>query len=104
MVKKVILITLAILFILLLAFVVFKILTVEEGLLYTEKIDDYNTDEFPIFSAIFLDDLPENLNIVSFVYYNYWHEAHDVYLEISFDTPEDMERYISSLKQQYCTL
>lgn len=81
--------------------ILFVRLNVEPHELYTEDISQYNSEEYPINTSIFLDKLPDSLDVISFSYYDYWHEASDIYLELSFDAKEDFEAYLSDLKN-YC--
>lgn len=78
--------------------VAIKIATVEPNLLRTEDINDYGSEQYPISSTIFPDEIPSNAQVVSFSYYNYWQEAEDIYLELKFYTIQEMERYLSILK------
>lgn len=88
----------------LLAFAVYKIATVEYYLLYTEDINDYYSEKYSIPSTIFPSQIPSNAQVVSFSYYNYWHKAEDVYLELKFNSTEEMEDYLSVLKSQCITV
>ena len=101
MVKRVSFVIVFVLCILLIAFLTYKIFTVENGVLYTQQQVDYNTDKYPITEPIFLDKIPVNARVASFSYYNYWDEARDIYLEIKFDTEEEFNAYLSDLTEKY---
>ena len=102
--KKNIIVFILIVFACLLTFVVYKIATVDYYLLYTEDIKNYNSEKYSIPSTIFPDEIPSNVQVVSFSYYNYWHEAEDIYLELKFNSTEEMEDYLSVLKSQCITV
>ena len=68
------------------------------GVLYTESIEDYNTEKYSVRKSFYLDSIPENATVVSFSYYEYWNESSDVYLELRFSTVQELERYICSIK------
>lgn len=78
--------------------VLFKITTVESGLFFTEDVNDYNADGYPIPMSVFPEEIPSNAQIVAFSYYNYWHEAEDIYLELKFDSLTEIESYLSAVK------
>lgn len=67
------------------------------GELYTEDISDYNSDQHHRRSSFFLPELPTNADVVFFSSYNYYHEIFDQYLELKFNTKEEMHEYISSI-------
>ena len=83
----------------------FEIATVENGLLFTEDVADYGTEKYPVALTVFPTKLPSNAQIIDFSYYNYWHQAQDVYLELKFDSLSQMESYLSTVLascQQIC--
>ena len=71
---------------------------------YTENIEDYNTEKYRlpfILVPIFLDAIPENATVVRFSHYCYYHrEDEDIYLELKFETKEEMDEYLSAIKDQ----
>ena len=69
------------------------------GRLYTDDIQDYNSKKYQIPQTVFLPEIPENAEVVEFSYYNYWHEARDVYLELKFQTKAEMDDYLRLLKE-----
>ena len=97
--KKRILIFVGIVLLVLVGWVVYELSMVENGLNHTENIADYNSGEYPIFSDIFLDEIPSNAKVVSFSYYDYWKEEKEIYLELEFDSAEAMDNYLASLKE-----
>ena len=67
------------------------------GELYTEDINDYGSDRYHRRSSFFLPELPSNADVVFFSSYNYYNEIFDQYLELKFNTKEEMHEYISSI-------
>ena len=72
----------------------------EEDIRYTDDIADYNSKEYPIYSKLFLEEIPLTAKIESFYYYAYYNEECDVYLELKFDNIENLEHYISNVKKR----
>lgn len=70
-----------------------------EEVYFTESIEDYNSEKYPLVPEIFLDEIPSNADVVSFSYYSYWSEARDIYLEVKFSSKDEMEAYLSELKE-----
>ena len=68
------------------------------GVLYTESIEDYNTEKYSVRKSFYLDSIPENATVVSFSYYEYWNESSDVYLELRFSTVQELEEHLFSVK------
>ena len=68
---------------------------------YTEDIQDYNTEKYPFFSSIFLPCIPKNASVTKFVYYNYIDEEIDSYLELKFNSVEDLDCYLLAVKEHY---
>ena len=64
---------------------------------YTEDINDYNSEQHHLHSSFFLPELPSNAEIVYFSSYFYYYEIFDQYLELKFNTEEEMHEYISSI-------
>lgn len=69
---------------------------------YTEDIDNYDTDEFPIGASFFPDEIPSNAQVVAFSHY-YYHqnEVYDIYLELKFDSTGEMNSFISEITASY---
>lgn len=76
----------------------FSLVSCDDGVIYTESIEDYNTEEYPIKSPIFLEAIPDNATVISFYYYEYWHESHDLYIELEFSAESELKEYINSIK------
>ncbi len=89
------------LLVLVLSMLFIGVISVEDGELYTDNIADYDSKKYPVPSGIFPQEIPENCEVVKFYYFDYWHEAEDVYLELKFSTKEEMDKYISYLKTEY---
>lgn len=64
---------------------------------YIDSISEYNTTEYPVKSPVFVDVIPENAEVVSYYYYNYWNEQTDRYLELTFEDQNAMEVYLQTL-------
>lgn len=70
-----------------------------KGVLVTENIEDYNTADYPVWESVFMETLPEKAEVVRYAYYDYWHEVRDRYLELKFETIEDLNSYLLELKE-----
>ena len=70
----------------------------ESGETYTNDINDYCSDKYPVYSPLFLDELPSNARVVAFHYYADYGDEQDIYLELKFSDLDDMEFYISKIK------
>lgn len=68
------------------------------GVIYTESIEDYNTEEYPVKSTVFLETIPDSATVISFSYYDYWHESHEIYIELKFSAESELKEYINSIK------
>lgn len=64
---------------------------------FTERIADYNSEKYRLIPEIFLDEIPSNVDVISFSYYSYWSEAKDIYLELKFSSKDKMDAYLSEL-------
>ena len=71
-----------------------------DHLLFTDDIDDYNSEKYPNMAINFPDSIPAEADVVSFSYYDYWYEDRDVYLELKFKTLSEMENYLRSIKKE----
>ena len=89
--------------IILLSFMLIVEKTTDKDVLYTNDVNNYNSNQYRVPLTIFPDKLPSNANVISFVYYNFWNEAGDIYLELRFDTAEDMEDYLFDVKNSCLT-
>lgn len=78
-------------------FIVVVWLTTPDYPFYTDSVEDYNSDEYYFDEGFFMPDLPRNAQVVAYSSYNYWNEDYDQYLEVRFDTKEEMDGYISAL-------
>ena len=72
-----------------------------ENVLYTDNSDNYNTDAYPIGKWIFISEIPDYAEVKNFVYYDYWHEVQDIYLELIFKSEEDMKQYVSLVIEHF---
>ena len=63
---------------------------------YTNDIEDYNTEKYPLTTLLFPQQIPENATINKFSYYEFYHEDFEEYLELSFKTREEIEIYIEN--------
>lgn len=61
---------------------------------YTTNFEDYFAKEVYNHSNVLPEKIPDNAQIVGFYYYNYWNEDVDVFLEIQFDTKDDLISYV----------
>lgn len=83
----------------LIGWIVYNIVTVGDGFHHTEDIAEYNSKKYPIVSDVFLEKIPSNAKVISFSYYDYWNEEKEIYLELEFNSLEEMEDYLQSLKK-----
>ena len=98
MVKKILRFFVLIVFCAVIVFALYKILTAENHFWHTENVEDYNTTEYPIYEPIFLEELPKTAHAVTFCHSDYWYEVKDIFLELKFDTEDDMRKYLTDLK------
>ena len=62
----------------------------------TTDISDYNTEEYSLeWFPMFPETIPENAEVLDFLYYKYAADFYDYYLELKFDTPEELLEYLS---------
>lgn len=71
---------------------------IDSGIQFTDNLIYYNSKEFPVPQTVFPAEIPADAQVISFSYYNYWHEAEDIYLELKFNTLEEMKFYLSDVK------
>ena len=64
----------------------------------TNNIADYHTDEYFIPSTVFPETIPENAQVVAFSHTVFWSTAEDIYLELKFNTQEEMQAYLEQIK------
>ena len=69
----------------------------QEHVYYTDDINDYLSEEYAIGSGFFLGEKPDYATVKRFVYYSYWSEVRDHYLELTFDSREDMDKYLAQI-------
>lgn len=68
----------------------------DSDIVYTTDIEDYFTLKAYRRSCIFPEEIPDNAQVVSFYYYDYWHEDTDVFFELQFQSEAELETYIES--------
>ena len=68
---------------------------------YTEDIHRYRNEEYPIHSKLFPEQIPNNSTVKSYSNYFYYHEVYDAYLELVFNSKEEMDMYLFELTQSY---
>ena len=61
---------------------------------YTENSADYNLYEHKFFPS----EIPKSAEILKFSKYEYWVEDYDTYLELKFNTVEELEHHLGNLK------
>jgi len=66
---------------------------------FTTNIENYGSGKYRLDSDIFLNEIPENAEVVNFTYYKYWHEEQDIYLELKFHSKEEMDSYLSNIRE-----
>ena len=72
---------------------------------YTTDINDYyskKTNFEGVWKAFFMEELPEEAEVVSFTYYQHFSDILDIDLELKFNNPEALQAYIKKLLD-YCT-
>ena len=72
------------------------------GAIHSNNISEYNSEDYKTNisgSPVFLDTIPENAQVVDYEYYDWYRENIDVYLELKFDTQEELENYLDILIQ-----
>ena len=67
--------------------------------LKTYDIRDYGSEQYPLVSVIFMDQLPKHADICSFSYYNDNYQLVDIYLELKFSSLDEMNHYLNDLKE-----
>lgn len=97
--KKMLVSTIILLWITCVSWAIIQVQTIDGGICFTDNIENYNSNEFPVPQTIFPAEIPANAHVVSFSYFNYWHEAEDIYLELKFNTLEEMKLYLSDVKR-----
>ena len=100
MVKRIRNFLLIALLLLILAFLLWCLIMPKE-VYFTENPDEYNTGNYTFFSDIFLPELPQTASVVSFRLYQYWYEDVEYFLELEFNTEEDMRNYLEDLIESY---
>lgn len=67
-----------------------------DGEKYTSDIADYNTEKYPL-RVPFPKTIPENAEVVKFVWHDYWHEDTDQYLQLRFDSEDALQDFLDEL-------
>lgn len=70
----------------------------DKDVFFTSDVNNYNSELYPVPQNVFPEAIPSNTQVVSYGYFNYRHEAKDIYLEMKFDSKEEMEKYLSEVK------
>ena len=74
----------------------------EEVMIVTEDIDDYNSAEYPLEAFdVFLGEIPDEANVISYHYRKVYSSKYDICLEMSFDTTEQIDSYILKIKEKF---
>ena len=74
----------------------------EEAITVTEDIADYNSAEYPLESFdVFLDEIPDEANVISYHYRKIYRSYYDICLETRFDTTEQIDSYILKIKEKF---
>lgn len=68
--------------------------------IYTDDIKDYNSSAYPVDQILFFETIPDNVEVVDFAHYAFWDDSEDIYLELKFKTIEELNKYISNIKNQ----
>ena len=63
---------------------------------YTEDVYDFFENMYDD-EVLFSKEIPNNATVSNFMFYKYFTDRRDVYLELKFDTAEDMDNYIAAL-------
>ena len=101
MVKRIRIFLLIVLLLPILAFLLWCLITPKE-VYFTENPDEYNTGKYSFaHSDTFLPELPQTASVVSFRLYQYWYEDVEYFLELEFNTEEDMRNYLEDLIERY---
>ena len=64
----------------------------DDNIRFTNKIEDYQ------YSGLLPAEIPANADVISYSDIDFWHEARDVYLELKFQTKEELEQYLADLE------
>ena len=74
----------------------------KESVLKTENIDEYNSDDYPISVFLLLpQEIPSNSRVMDFSYYKYYSEDFDYYLELKFNSKEELESHLKKTLSDY---
>ncbi len=62
----------------------------------TDDISNFNIGKYEWFGAVFSEstNLPENAEVIDYYYYDHFGEARDEYLELKFQTEEEIIEYL----------
>ena len=72
--------------------------------IYTSSASDYNSGDYYFYDGFFMPTLPENATVVAYYSYDYWKEEQDQYLELSFNSKEEMDSYLTSFYEYLAEL
>ena len=82
-----------------------SLVSCDDGVRYTDSVDDYNRGDYYFYNSFYLSSIPENATVVSFSYYRHVHEnASDVYLELRFSTIEELEAHLDAISNHTKTV
>lgn len=65
---------------------------------YTEDIAHYTDPESDIDHDFYLASIPNNALAVFYCSYEYWYDASETYLELKFNSVEEMQSYLDEVK------
>ena len=65
---------------------------------YTEDIADYNKGEY--FYSLFLEEIPQNAEVIKYAQARLDYDVSDNYLELRFSTVGELEQHIENLKEK----
>lgn len=69
-----------------------------DPMIYVEGAEFYNTEDYPLYETLFLKELPQEAEAVDFSYYLYYTaEEEDTYLELKFNSLDEMQVYLDTL-------
>lgn len=74
----------------------------DDSVIHSDNISEYNSGDYKrniSWSPVFLDTIPENAQVIDYEYYDWYRENIDVYLELKFETQEELENYLDTLIQ-----
>ena len=82
-----------------------SLVSCDDGVRYTDSVDDYNRGDYYFYKSFYLSSIPENATVVSFSYYSHVHESsYDVYLELRFSTIEELKAHLDAISNHTKTV